>query len=436
MDRSQGVTFCSHTVIFFIQLDARKVMLTVSFRRRNKYNRDRTSINSTKFASCAHTELGDDMLSKKPTILDLVLYISLLLPIPLLLINNPDTRIELFLLTSAFVLLQLIRYHRIDPDLTKRSGAAVLFGSWCLAFAIQWIDGSFVPQVYFFILLAEAAYKKSAAFSVPFTVLCYLGFVFGVYAHEGLPPIEDMTFVIPRALEYWLIFGFSVVTQRANMQKEQLNRAYERLQESSQQLEEKVMMEERMNLSREIHDTIGHSLTTALVGMETGKQLVLHNKPQEAVHKLDAAKEQVKNSLHNVRKSIHTLYEEHSFVNFRESLHALIEETRQVTGVHIDADFGELPPLTDQQKLTLYRALQEGLTNGIRHGRSTSFNVTLTREQPGVRFCLEDNGQFPIKWRLGFGLSTMKERVDKLGGTFQLSKTPDGGCQLNIYLPV
>lgn len=313
----------------------------------------------------------------------------------------------------------------------------ILFVVWLLTFGVQAIDGGFVPQVYFFILLVEVAYKKKKSFSIFFTILCYFGFVFGVYIQYGRPPFEEIGFVIPRALEYLLIHGFSTVTRKADMQKEQLNHAYTRLQEINQQLEEKVLLEERMRLSREIHDVIGHTLTTALIGMEAGKQLILHNKLTEAVDKLDQVKEQVKLSQDNVRKSIHTLYtQQQTLMDLYKSIQALIENTRKQTEIDIQAEIGELPPLSDQQKLTLYRALQEGLTNGIRHGNSTSFRFKLKVEQQCIHFCLEDNGIMSEHWKFGFGLTSMNERVRTLGGVLKVDKSQKGGCKLVIELPL
>lgn len=295
------------------------------------------------------------MLHRPTTILTVIMYFSLLVPMLFLKTGNPDIWTELLALALVYSALQVIRHHLYSINFSSWPNLLMLLIQWGIAFAIQIIDGSFIPQIYFFIILAEAAYKTSVKFSVPFALFCYLGFVYGIYLHYNQPPFEEIRFVIPRILEYGLIFGFSYVTQKANLQKEQLNHAYETLKRNQQHLEEKTLMEERVRLSREIHDTIGHTLTTALVGMETGKQLMLHRKTDEAIDKLDLAREQVKNSLENVRKSVKTLHKQQSFIHFEKSLQALIEETRTHTDVIIDANISKLPPMNAQQEITLYQ---------------------------------------------------------------------------------
>lgn len=89
----------------------------------------------------------------------------------------------------------------------------------------------------------------------------------------------------------------------------------------------------------------------------------------------------------------------------------------------------------------MYHALQEGLTNGVRHGRSSRFRFTLKREDNQLHFLLVSNGEPFVSVTPGFGLSSMMERVELLGGTVALrpSQTEGGspaGCELTILLPL
>lgn len=370
------------------------------------------------------------------TLLTVIMYLSMFVPVMFLLPSNPESWKWLLLCILIFTVLHVIRYNFLKQSFTSMQGIILLTVQWTMAFMIQLLDGSFVAQIYFFIILGEAAYKASLKTSVAIAVLCYIGFVLGVYFHYQDLPLQEFSFVVPRALEYAMIFGLSYVTQKFNTQSAQLNQAYEQLKRSQSHLEEKILMEERVRLSREIHDTIGHSLTTALVGMEAGKQLVLQNKTTEAVEKLDLVKQQMRNSLENVRKSVRTLHDHSSFIHFEKSLYALLEETRMQAGVQIDAHISSLPSLNALQELTLYRALQEGLTNGIRHGKCTAFQFFLTCKEGKVSFLLQDNGKMPHVWRYGFGLSAMQERVEQLGGELKVTRSVEGGCCLSITMPL
>jgi len=375
-------------------------------------------------------------MNLKHPIFHTILYLSLLITFVFLYMQNPADRLLVTTLASAFTLLQIVRYRILEMSLLRWPGLLLFLLQWVIVFVLQIIDGTFIPQIYFFIMITEAALRAPIRFSGPFTILCYLGFALGVYFHFGMPPFGEVSFVLPRMMEYGMNFAFCYTARMLNDQKEELNRAHDKLKAAHLQLEEKTLMEERMRISRDIHDLIGHTLTTALVGMEAGKQLALHQRTEQAVAKLEQARTHVLESLQQVRKSVHTLYEQKSFIRFKESLLELIDRTEQVAGVRVlHAIEGDLPPMSAQQEITVYRALQEGLTNGIRHGRSSEFRFALRAEDGNVQFELTDNGTMPKKWKLGFGLSAMRERVVKLGGQFGVDAV-DGGCRLRIRLPL
>ncbi|MCI3921152.1 histidine kinase [Paenibacillus sp. TRM 82003] len=321
-------------------------------------------------------------------------------------------------------------------EILRWPGILLLLSQWGIILSLQIIDGTFIPQIYFFVLICDTAIRSPGKFSIPFTIFCYVGFVCGVYFHHGRPPFAEISFVIPRAIEYGLYFGFCFVARKIHVQKEALDEAYGKLRSMHLQLEEKTLLEERMRVSREIHDIVGHTLTTALVGIETGKQLAMHNRMEQAVQRLEQTREQIKSSLHNVRETVHALYERKSFIRFKESLIALIDDTMNVAGVRIQYDLTDLPDMSSQQELAVYRALQEGLANGIRHGSSTVFHLSLSMKEGCVVFTLTDNGTMPKQWKLGFGLSSMEDRVCKLGGRFEVSRSAEGGCRLMIRLPL
>lgn len=79
--------------------------------------------------------------------------------------------------------------------------------------------------------------------------------------------------------------------------------------------------------------------------------------------------------------------------------------------------------------------MQEGLTNGIRHGQSSAFHFTLQDDGEKVQFELLDNGNGAEDLLLGFGLSMMRDRVEQLKGTFLIQSAHGNGCVVHITLP-
>lgn len=110
--------------------------------------------------------------------------------------------------------------------------------------------------------------------------------------------------------------------------------------------------------------------------------------------------------------------------------------------VTIDCDLpADLPATDDSVALSLYRAIQEGVTNALRHGRASQVRIRLSRclheRREAIRLELTDNGQGLGKgWRHGNGLMGMLERAVAVGGLFTIRDAGGGGVELSLLLPV
>lgn len=138
-----------------------------------------------------------------------------------------------------------------------------------------------------------------------------------------------------------------------------------------------------------------------------------------------------------MRKSVHMLAEEEAAsATFRNSLLQIINDSQQyaeVTVEHkIEVSDGSLEP--EAEKL-IRHALQEGITNGIRHGQCTIFRFELIETEESIRFTLENNGLPFESERLGFGLTMMRQTTRRRGGTFQVSTKDGAGCMLVLTMP-
>ncbi|MNN69769.1 Sensor protein VraS [compost metagenome] len=129
------------------------------------------------------------------------------------------------------------------------------------------------------------------------------------------------------------------------------------------------------------------------------------------------------------------MLKEDKYYDIEEALHQLISETERNTGVSIHSIIDPIEHLSLMQKKVIYHALQEGLTNGIRHGRCSEFSFSLRDNGSLVQFRLADNGTGSSRIEMGFGLKMMRERVKQLKGTLSIDSEPDKGCLLRINLP-
>ncbi|QOT12399.1 response regulator [Paenibacillus sp. JNUCC32] len=208
------------------------------------------------------------------------------------------------------------------------------------------------------------------------------------------------------------------------------------LEERARALSEISVLAERNRIAGDIHDHVGHILTASVVQLELGLKMSSQNAP-ESTEKLKHASDLLRKGLHEMRKSVHMLAEEAAAsATFRDSLLQIINDSQQYAEVSvehkIEVSDGSLEP--EAEKL-IRHALQEGITNGIRHGQCTFFRFELIETEDAIQFTLENNGLPFTSERLGFGLTMMRQTTRRRGGTFQVSTKDGAGCVLLLTMP-
>ncbi len=203
--------------------------------------------------------------------------------------------------------------------------------------------------------------------------------------------------------------------------------------------------QERRHLARELHDELGQycvaiKVEAASIAHDTCERL-------PAAHASACAISETANHLHNgVRSMLNRLrpagLDELGLVT---SLELLIEPWSRLHGIACtfaaDAVFDDLD---EALNITIYRTVQESLTNIARHARATQAAVTIRRsaidtpEISSITLTIDDNGTgFRAEGvRNGFGVLGMSERVNALGGSIVFSIAPSGGARIEAVLPV
>lgn len=221
-----------------------------------------------------------------------------------------------------------------------------------------------------------------------------------------------------------------------NLEEQVANRT-ESLEKSmraaSEALAETSVYAERTRIAQEIHDIVGHTLTSTIVQIEAGNRLLTKDL-NGATELFKGAQDLVRHSLKEIRNSVHMLKEDR-YYDIEEALYQLIQDSERNTGVIIHALIDPISHLTLMQKKVIYHALQEGLTNGIKHGHCSEFSLSIREEGHAVHFRLADNGYGTDHIDMGFGLKMMRERVHQLKGTLYVESEPGKGCLLWIYIP-
>lgn len=233
------------------------------------------------------------------------------------------------------------------------------------------------------------------------------------------------------------------ITEVTSMQAE-LARALQenrRLSQRSMQVQE----EERRSLARELHDELGQSLNAIKVDAVT-----IRDDSQNAPEVQRSARSiiEVSGQVYDVVRSLMQRLRPVALdeLGLRSAIEYGIEQwQRRHAAVRCRFEAaGELDGLSEQVNITLYRLAQECLTNVAKHAQATQVTIGLSRAVAGdegaaeIRFSCEDNGRGfdPELRRDGLGLVGLRERVEALGGQFELDSAACKGVRVRALIPV
>ncbi|MDF2511293.1 MAG: signal transduction histidine kinase [Herbinix sp.] len=353
------------------------------------------------------------------------------------------------LLAGVLIFLITINNIIIFPA-RKNTSKIIIYIGIILVFFLNYYDDSNISQTFYLVLIAEACLDSSYLFCGSVTAFSFLSNLFNIYLQfDVFSPSGFIHTIMISLLMFLVFFGvicfakfeinqrrtISTIMYELKKKTKQLEDSYIKLRDNTRDIEEITILKERNKIAREIHDTMGHTLTSVLIELEAGERL-LKNDQDLAVQKINLAKEQVRKGLSNIRESVGVLNKGKEILGFVPSLKLLLEETALHGDIYVKYKIEELPQLSEIQENALYRALQEGLTNGIKHGKSTAFIFILKCEDGHISFQLQDNGIGGDKIIFGFGLSAMELRIREVGGTLNIDSFFGDGCTINISIPL
>ncbi|BAU44999.1 sensor histidine kinase [Leptolyngbya sp. O-77] len=237
-------------------------------------------------------------------------------------------------------------------------------------------------------------------------------------------------------LVFLLLLVDALLTERQS--REKLTAANAQLRNYALRVEKLAMAQERSRIAREIHDSLGHSLTALNLQVE-GALKLWQSDPQRAHQFLKEAKVLGSTALQDVRQSVATMRADPLQEQSLEAAIALLaRNVEQVTGVapicqiHLDA------PLPADLSTSLYRIVQEAFTNICKYARPSQILLDLQDTAATLHLLIQDDGVGfdPAQNLTGFGLQSMRERAESLGGIFDLQTSPGQGCTITVHIPL
>ena len=234
--------------------------------------------------------------------------------------------------------------------------------------------------------------------------------------------------------------------QRASLSEmHEIKRNNEMIRQSFYENKNARLME-RENISRNIHNSVGHSITAAIMTLDAADML-FDKDPQEAHKRMNDASGRIRGSLEAIRSAVRALDTEDEDVSIKDLLcytDNIINEFTMDTQISCDLIkdlYSESLMLPKEHAEFLSGALSEMLTNGVKHGKATQFIVKITADSAHIRLEVKDNGHSAYNKenadeliRNGFGLKKLASYAQRCGGNTEF-KNENGFCAM-IELPM
>lgn len=356
-------------------------------------------------------------------------------------LRDPD-RPVLFSVVFWLMLGAVVAVNLLQPNFAPARGVfalnvALVVGLWL---ALPWNPGgrprlaaaAFLPATF------ALGLTGSAGTHLPLTLLAIanVAIVYGVrIATAILAAQAALMLVTPLAVGKPMLGALSEVAFLAVLAAFVLGMvsALLRARQLAERVRELTVAEERGRMAAEMHDSIGHHLTVIKVGLENAERF-RDRRPEAAWDEVRQAKELTVAALADARRWVRALRPLALDGNLGSAALKRLADSFAGTGVTVSFDVtGTERLLEPDTELVLYRVLQEGLTNALRHAEAESVRGSLAFEKGKVVLVVADDGKGHDQGQ-GFGLIALAERVKALGGTLTTGNAVKG-FELRAELP-
>ena len=243
--------------------------------------------------------------------------------------------------------------------------------------------------------------------------------------------------VIPGVLSYGGFQAFAALTlgyaKRTEHARDETQRINAELLATRRLLLESARSEERLRLSRELHDVVGHKLTALKLQLRLQARRDQVPSDQTAAAQTIAECERLADELLTDVRGVVSTLRQHDGIDLQQALAALVPALPHPQ-VRLElAPQARAAGLAQAQ--ALLRCAQEGLTNALRHSGAAHIAIRLAAEDAGIALSVEDDGRAQQPPPPGNGLRGMRERLEALGGRLELEMIDGGGLRLRAWLP-
>lgn len=346
--------------------------------------------------------------------------------------------LELFLL--LFLIFILNNRIRITVLKNKFHNAFIL--SILLDFMIIYFLNRYFPFISYILIyitvLDSLSYLKEEGY-----IISLIAFVFLIYILYFM----KIDIIIFNILIYIIIVIFAITLKAAKDSLEKSEMLYDENRKYSYQLEDSKKMlkdyakkiedisqlEERNRISREIHDSVGHKLTGVLMQLDAAIR-VSDKDSEKGIQIARLVRDNLSKCIDLMRSTVRNIAPP-NYYNIITQIELMINDFKNTTNVDVSFEVnGNLRKLPAAYEVTIYKNIEEALTNAIKHGNADKANVSLDYKEKMVTVLINNNGKGCSNIIKGMGISGMEERAKLIGAVLKLSS--NNGFEVELDIPV
>ena len=244
-------------------------------------------------------------------------------------------------------------------------------------------------------------------------------------------------------LAYFGVTGMLYNLKTLEIEKEEVKQLNEKLklanlklQEYAIEVEEVTISKERTRVAQELHDSLGHSLMALAMHLEFAKKICIA-KPQNVEEVLEQSEKIAKSSINDLRKAVTLLNSEFEITDFDTSIEKLINNFYLVSNLKITYIKNiSINDLSSIIKTSIYKTIQECITNSLKHGNATEINIEITATNENVEFIITNNGIGCNNIIKSNGLNGIENRINLLKGTVYYFSHNYLGFGIKVFIPI
>ena len=337
---------------------------------------------------------------------------------------------NLFFLILIFIINNQIRYFN-SYNRKSLMTASLITESFLVFLISNYVDK---VNVFFFIPMILDITNSKKIYNKTTYLMLIIIFSLTINIRYSISDAFEYSFIL------LIISILCIYIHKENLSKSKTEKIYDQLRISEDKLkksnsdleiyidslEELTILKERNRISREIHDSVGHALSTTIIQLGAIENLVSFDKDlKELVFEL---REFVKKSLIEVRNAINTLKPD-EYENYENlfKIKELVNNFSKMTNIDVKITISKYTwKLSSIQSISLYRVIQEALSNCVKHSNATRIQIFFNFNKDNLVINIKDNGTDCKNINKGNGLKSITERINELNGLVRFNSSSDG----------